>query len=568
MTLALAGCKEEAKDAPSAAPAVDLAPVPEPEGLAAELVVRKPGEAWTKLRDTGGGTLRLLPQSFGLLVSTLLGLPPAVADAIDPDIAAAGAAVDDGKGGLGWVIAVHVRGGRDLIARLSAGADAAYGAREDAVNALTLLEPKPGKAPSEVALAVTGNYLLASTHATDLTKVGPFAARTLAKREPPKEPIAVAVKKRALAGPLAAWVQDEWRQKKSELEKLDKENHGGRAPDFGDPLAALAGIDKAVEGVVAVLESSASGRITVDPLGDRLDARVEIVAEEGGAASELMGAMAVGDAAPLAALPQTTPIAVLTRSTAATREASAKSFQEGLASLLGDRLTAPDKSRLEQTFADLGKGRGDVEVYALVLDQGKGGLVYAGSVGDAKALDAGAKGAFKLLGVKAISEPIRQFIGETSVKQSSVQLPGLGKAERALITVKPSGMRMATDKTGKASAEPQNLDVLWQIRDDKVYGVLSFDSVPILGSLVAAQSDPKTTHAAEERVKAALDRVTGASFVVLVQPHRLGLGQSATQTPSSPVVLSLGKSGERGYLRVDADQVALETLLKSLTLGR
>jgi len=571
LCLAQPGCSEKTQGASdAAAPAVDLPPVPKPADLAATFVVGKPGETWGKLRETGGGPARLLPQSFGLLVSTMLGLPAAAADAVDADVPMTGAATSDEQGAVQVAVAIHVRSGRELTARLSAGADAPYAAREDAASGVILLEPKPGKASTGVALGITGNYLLASRRAGDLTKVGPYAARTLPKEPPAKRPIALALEKRALAGPLATLIRDTWKQKKSELEKLDDDNrqkHGGRAPDFGDPRAALSGLSAAVDAFVNVLSSSAAGRVVAEPHGDRLELVAELDAEREGAAADTFAAFAVGDAAPLTELPALVPIAVLTRTTAASRQASAKSMDQGIGGLLADRLTEPDREKIRAVLEKLSQGRGDWESYGVFLENGKGGLLYRAAVSDAKQFDAGAKDLFKLLSIKALAEPLRQFAGDTTLKQSTAELPGVpGKTQRTLIALKPSPMRAAGDKTGKISTEAQNLELLWAHKDARVLGAGSLDAVPILGALVGAESDPKLSHKGEARVAAALGRVSDASFVVLVQPLRLT--GSATSAPNAPVVLSLGRRERTGFLRAEADSAALESVLKSLVLGR
>lgn len=574
--LALGGftlaCDDKPKGGPEAGTvAVDLSPVPEPKGLAATFVVGKPGEAWGKLRETGGGPARLLPQSFGLLVSMLLGLPAAAAEAIDADVPMTGAASADASGAVQVAVAIHVRSGRELTAQLTAGADALYSARAHAETGMTLIEPKPGKASTEVSLAILGNYLLASRHAADLTEVGPYAARTLSKEPPPKRPISLSLRKSALSGPVASTLRDAWKSKKAELEQLDGKNrqtHGGRAPDFGDPAAAIAALSGAVDSFVKVLESADAGRIVVEPLGDRLEVMVELDAAKEGAAAEIFSGFALGDAAPIGALPAATPIAVLVRTSSASREASAKNIEQGLGDLFGDRLSAPDREKVKGVLDKLSRGRGDWETYGVYVEAGKGGAVYRASTTDAKQFDAGAKDLFKLLSVKALGEPLRQFAGEISVKQSSAQIPGVpGTAQRTLLGLKPSPMRTAADKSGKVSAETQDLELLWAHKDGRVFGAGSLDAVPILGVMVAADSDEKASHKGDAKVAAALSRVKDASFVVLVQPLRLGAG-TPSATPGSPVVVSLGRRDRTGFLRAEADQAALESLLKSIALSR
>jgi len=576
---ACSSCGDKTTTGADAGTQVDLAPVPEPEGLIGEIIIAKPSEAWARLRELGGPAVRLLPQSFGMLTTTLLGLPATTADYVDVDLPLTGAVIDVGSAEPAVVLAVHVKSGRELIARVSTGADAAYSARADEPNALTLLEPKPGKASNDVAIGVIGNYLIAARHSADLSKGGPFAARTLPKRPPPAEPIRIDLKKAALTGPIAKRAREAWSRVKGELEQKDQSNrtqHGGRAPDFGDPAAALSGANSAVEGLIAVLESSASGRIVIEPFPDRLDARVELEAEKSGAAQEMLSTLATGDAAPLLVLPNTVPVAVLVRTTPASRQSSAKTLAKGVADLFGDRMAAPERQKIEETLGQLASGRGDWETYGLLIDGEKGGLVYRGAIADAKAFDSGAKAFLRFPTLKPFSEPMRQFIGGVEVKQSTADIPGIpGKPQRTLLTVKPAAMRTIGDdaaksptgaKTAKAPGETQTIEALWTEKDGVIYGVMSTDAVPAFVAIVTAPDEAKKTHGADAHVTTAVKRVKDASFVLLVQPLRLNLGQSATLTPNSPVIASFGKTGQSLWLRLDADRLALEELVKKWAL--
>jgi len=567
----LAGCSScgEQPNASEDAAVAELSPVPEPADLAGEIFVSKPDETWTKVRAVGGGAARLLPQSFGLLMTTLLGVRAAIADYIDADLPMTGVLLSGDKGTEpGVVLAVHVKSGRELVTGLSSGADARYSARPDAATSITLLDPKPGKASEEVALGVLGNYLLVSRHSADVLKGGPYAARTLPKQSAPAHPVSVKLKKSALAGPLARLLKDTWKAKRAELVKADQANrqrHGGRTPDFGDPAAALRGIDSAVEGLAAVLESAEGGTLTLDPFEDRVELTLSVRAGAKGAAAEMIADMSVGDAKPLLKLPKATPIAVLVRSTGAQRQARAKSLAEGVSELFGDRMSKPESEKVLNALDTLAKGRGDEETYALYFEGTHGGLVYDAPVSDAKAFGDGAKSVARLLDLKVFAEPLRAFIGDTSVKLSKADVAGIPGAERALITVKPSPMRAAKDPSGKVTVEPQTIEGLWAVQDGRAKAVVATDAVPILGSLFG--TDEKKTHAADAKVKLAIERVKDASFVAFVQPLRMNMGQSASLASESPVVLSFGRKDKDAFVHLDVDQPALEMLLKTAVLG-
>ncbi len=313
LTTACSSCGSEDKKPGATAPA-ELAPVPEPAGLVGDVFVQKPGDLWTKLRSLGGGPLRLMPAGFGMLTTTLLGLTPTNAESLDDDIPLTAAIAEDGDD-LVVVVAAHVKSGPELVARLSTGADAPYVAKPDAPSGVTLLEPKSGK--GEVAIGVTGNHLLAGKNADFIKKLGPYAARTLSKREAPKAPVLVTLKKQALTGPVTKKIRAWWKAQRAKLEQADRDNrqkHGSRSPDFGDPRAAIGGLGSAIDSLVALLGSASGARIVVEPSTERLQARLELDAEKHGRLAEFLTNMTTGDAEPLLALPSDVSAAVLTRS--------------------------------------------------------------------------------------------------------------------------------------------------------------------------------------------------------------------------------------------------------------
>jgi hypothetical protein len=561
----------------SDAPAVELAPVPEPAGLVGELVVQKPGEAWTRLRDLGGGPARLMPAGFGMLVTTLLGIPAGNAESLDTDIPVTGAIAEDGEN-LSLALSAHVKSGPELLARLSKGADASFDAKHDDQSGITLLVPKPGKASTEVQLGVIGNYLVVSTNLDALKKLAPYAARTLSKQPPPKEAIVVTLKKQALSGPLLKRLRAWWQQQKKKLEQSDlanRQKHGRGTPDFGDPAAAVAGLDSAVEGIAGLLGSSSGARLTVEPSPERLDARLEVTPEKTGALAELLAGLNVGSADELLALPNDTSLGLLTRTTKESRESSAKSIVTGLSDLFKDRMSAADKRALETALTALAHGRGDWETYGVLLKGGKGGLVYRAGVSDPKAFDTGARGVLKAFQMKAFAEPLHQFLGDITFKPSTTEVPGVpGKVERMTIGLKPSPMQKAaggkamTAPNAPAPAAPRAVDVLWLIADGKVYGALSFEALPVLAATYAAPTDKSKSHASDPLIRAAIGRVgKEAAFVVMLQPNRLGIAGMASLEGAAPVVLSVGRSSGNGWLKLDADRGATEALVKNMVLG-
>jgi hypothetical protein len=540
----------------------DLSPVPEPKNLLAELHATTPQATWAVLRELAGTPAALLPSTFPVLAASMLGLPPLVSGQIDADVPVVGALAGTEGGEPGWVVGLHVKSGRELVAQLGSGADASYAPRTDAASGVVVLEAKPGRASSGVVLGVVGNYLLASQRVEDLTALGPYVARSLPKQPQPREPIVVVARQAALKGPVVAGVRRIWRRYALELERADRKNrekHGGRAPDFGDPAAALAGAGAGVDMVTTVLESARELRLVIQPFPDRLDARLELSPGPAGAASELSKELTPGGLEPFLALPKDTLLAVHSRSSPAERQASAKASEERLNALFGDRLKPADQKLVGHALGELAAARGDYTSYAVLSRSEQTALVMRGAVADAARFDAGAKSLIKLLEVRAFAEPIRQFIGEVSVKQSSSKVAGIDQTvQRAVVSVSPVSLFGAgAPKRGEQKA----FEVLWLVKDGTAYGVAARDAAPLLAEIMAA--DFPSTLGADPEVKRGADRAGQVATAVLARPGGFGLIEGGGR---APVLLTLGRTNDVAWLDLEVARPAVMGLTRSFAM--
>ncbi len=547
----------------SAAP-VALAPVAAPTNLLADIYIPHPTKTWSAVRDAVGGPIMLLPASYQMLATTMLGLAPQVAGLIDADIAVVGAVVNDESGAPTVVLGMHVRDPRELVANLVTGSDARFRAVPGAPGAVEMLEPVPGKASKDVRLGVVGSYLLAASDASALESAGPYVGRTLPKRSMPGGGVVLVAGHKALAGPIAARVNKAWQAYRDKLVASDqalRAQHGGRAPDFGDPTAAMLGAGAAVESFVAVLQTTDELRLVVDPLEGRVDARLEMSPSKSGAAADLVQSMVVGPMQGLTALPLSTGVAVESRTSKASRAESAKSTAGALAKLFGDWLKDADRKKLDTALDDFAAGRGD-DVAAAIVSGGAGsGLVVRSSVADANALRRAVKSGWSLLAVPAISAPLERFIGKVHVKLSTTKVDGVaGKVDRALITVKSGS---APDRPQAALSGTTKLEVVWTVTDGVAYGALAKDAGPVLGELFAAGASSRTSLAADVPAAQAAARVgASATFALLADPGKLGIAPGGGKQSAAPIVLALGRDDGRGWLRVELPQAALRGVLR------
>lgn len=569
-------CEDESKpQQPSVAKPVSLAPVPAPAGLVADLYVPAPDETWGRLRALGGARAALMPASYQMLAATLLGMPPTAATNIDKNVPLVGAILEGEKGAFTAVLGMHLRSGRETVAALTKGSDARY--REQAgKDGMVTLEPVQGKAAKTVALAVVGNYLLASPSRAAVEKAGPYVARTLPKQPAPKEPIVVDIKESALKGTLAKRLRDAWKMQRDKLEQKDLENRKekGRAPDFGDPAAAMLGVTAAVDDIVAVLEDSKRAQVVVRPGGDHLEAFLEIEPKAGGAAAARVQELAVGNLQPLTQLPKATSFAVLTRSTPKSRAAGVQATLDSFVKLFGERFPEADQKKAKKVLADLAAGRGDYAAYGVGVANGKLGVAFLTPTANAKAFGEGAKGAFDLLELKAFAEPLKRFAGSTTIQQGTTKVEGHPDAiPRVLVKLKPSKQAVAVPsppgtpkgaKGGQVGLGAMEIQVMWLEKGGVIHGAAGFDAPATLAGLL--DEAPASKLAAETALAGATKRAgSEVSLACVIRPGTLSKLTRGGGSAQAPVLLTLGRKGNLGTVRVDAAKGAVMSLVRMLT---
>ena len=562
-------CEKKSPDSqpvPSASASASLSPVPAPAGLVAEVFVPHPARTWSALRKTAGSSLRWFPATFPMAVGTLLGLPAHVVTLLSDDLPVVGAVASTSGRPPTVVLGIHVRSGREVVAVLTTGNSATHEARPASPGGVTVLSPKNAPGPSGPVLGVQGNTLLVGTSPSGLEQVGPFVARTLPTRKMPASALSVVVPASALEGPAAEWLEQEWQVHRKALEQKDLKNrvaHGGRAPDFGDPAAALMAMDAAARGVTEVLRSARAAELHLDPKPDGMRVLLRITARERGAAARLVQDMAVGDLAPLLSLPKSAVVAVLTRTSGRGREASAKSTSEGLQRLFGDRLEQKDRESIASTLGQLARGRGDFSAYALLQGGSGPSLVMQSALSDAGAFDAGARALFRLPKLRAFEEPIRQFVGEIRVTQDRLEVNGLeGQARRARLTVKPAPMRLSRGQSNQVNLAPPPIEVLWWTREQMAYGAAAVDAAPALVDVATSGRQQGTALGADPWLAAAAARVGGeVGFSVVVEPMALGLVGDARE--SGPALLTIGRQKQAAVVKLDVHPAVVRALVQS-----
>ena len=556
--LAVGGCSSCEKNEPKPQPVAELPAVPAPANHAADIFIPKPAEAFKNIRTRVGGALTLLPASFPSMMVTVLGLTPQLLEQIDGASPAFGVITDDGKRTV-VVMGVHVRDGSRTVQLLTEGADAKYTA-SPAKEGVVVLAPRPKLTSRPAALGVMGNYLLTAEKADDLITCGPYVAGTLPKQPAQEGEIVLMVPGKALKGPVVERIKQGWSSFRKDREKDDEQmrKSKGRAPDFGEPAAALADVEGKVESITALLSDLESAKVRLDTDTSGIHAMVTMnPASKDGVASKTFSTMETGDLAPLLAMPKDTALGLLLRDKAEARAKDAEDQAKGLADLLGDRLGDKEKEAIGTALGTWAKGRGDWMAAAIRWSRTEQEAIVRGSVNDAAALDEAIRSLLLLTNVAAFREPVEHRLGKME----------FGKPKKA-----GEGAYVHVDREKKMpeGAPPRKsaFDVAWRIDSEaKSFEIRAREEGKDWLTTEPTKAPTLGEHATSSKVFNGIG--SDASFVLFADPRLFLMslapkGAKVKGATSAPFVLAYGGKPERGWVKLVLAHATARELVKML----
>ncbi len=528
-------------------------PVPAPEGLIAEIVVSHPDRTWEAVRGALG-PMPLLPTSPAVFLGDALGLPVGALEQLDLVVPLVGAVVET-HDAIVSVVGIHVKDGSRFVDLATApGGRFTKGATQDGVTAL--------KAAAKIntwAYAVAGNYLVVGQDAETVLRVAPFVTRTLSSRPAASEDVVAVASQASLQGPVTRHAKQLWASWKHDRESDDaamRAKHGGSAPDFGDPAEALADIDAKVGRFFAILGDLAESRLAVviDPKAAdrgaalRASLTMKPLSASGPAGREIQ-TMPVAGADPLLSLPTSVAAALLTRDTPELREQSSSEQVGAIAKVLGGRLDEDDKGKIESAFRSWSTGRGDWLTAGLVWSGPSKAAVLRGAVSDPAELGRGTIAMLKLLGVRAIAEPLSTWIGD--LKLSALPAPSLGDGAVQTVHVVRRPPKVQLRHEHDKPAQNDTFDIVWSIGKDVFSGALGSDAKGAYAALQKA--DAGKTLAQVPFLSRTLERLGPTlSFVLFVDSAKLSETAPAGGE-GAPVILAYGKDRQnQAWLELDA----------------
>lgn len=550
----VAGCRgcEDTDETPVE---VDLGPVPAPQGLIADLVVNTPDATFKRLRERIGGTLGLLPSSYPALVVTMLGLPPQAIEQLEANSPSYGAMIDGTDRARG-VMAVRVRDSALLLQILTSGPDARFD-KSPHTSGLTLLSPRPTQTTRAASLAMCNGYLLVGERVEDLVAAGPYVSRTLPKHQPEQGDIVLTAPASALKGPIVKRIRDGWQQFKAEREREDarlRAEHRGKAPDFGEPSAALADLGGKVERITALLADLNQAQVRVHVDDDGVHARA--LMDPGGEVSRAeFASLITGNTEPLFALPANAVLGMLMRDSATAREQSATDQAESVRELLGKRLANADAAKVQSALQSWARGRGDWLTAGLMMGDEDTGLLVQGALADEKSMQEALRAALGLASVPAIKEPIEHHFGKLTWAKPQTR----GDVTSAHVK--------RTYKV-KDQSKTHEFDLAW--RTDAQGSRFALALAEPAKSWMAPDFKPATT-LSDNKALASLLRGLGddVAFALFVEPKRMvasiAFKKGMVKAPAAPIVLSYGGAKAQGWYRLDLSYEAAREVLRMLT---
>lgn len=550
---------------PGAVMKVAEAPVAAPEGLLADVMMPTPNASWTKLQRGIGGAVGILPASAGGIICAMAGLDPFIASEIDGAAPIYGVIAGD-PASPSYLVAMKLLDLRKARVVLVDGETARYATRD--AGAMTELVAKGQPNDPQVAVGLSPNgYILVARRSEDLGKLAPYVTRTLPKRTLPLEGALVFdVPRAALGAVLKPKLDELWSSAKSFLVNEDermRRNHGGRAPDFGDPKAIIGAADAWVTRRIGVIGDLEKMRIAVDVIEDGMSiASTMTPAAGGGIASKWTDGMKLGDLTPLGALPATSAAALLVRDGEEDRAEQDHALEQAVTSALGPRLAEADAKKLHEVVEDVTKARGDVLTTAMAWDDPQG-LSLRAPVRDADAGARAVRGAVDLLKVA----PFKDLLRVRDVTSTSEDVASLGKASIAMIVrdapklpasaTPPRLGDAGAPKQATAHARSDDVGIAWLVGG----GMLSLATgeAPLATLRASAQPDRKLAdEAAVARSFSALGNQV--STALIVQPLRFDATRA--NLPAAPLFFALGRKDKDATLRIDIANGLLRELAR------
>jgi hypothetical protein len=551
----IASCGKEPPPGPSHAPPA-TSPVPPPDGLVAEVSARGPDALWGRLQQGVAGPLERLPQTVAGALATTAKLDLSIAGEVDGAAAAYGVVASSGAS-LGWVAALGLRDFDHARATLLEGKSPRF-AGDDAGSGVVALSPNGSRDGGEpgfvLALSPLGYLLFASSRA-DLAALAPYATRTLPSRRKSPHGVTATITHGALAGPIHDRLEASLAALRAEATRLDaslRAEHGGKAPDLGDPTVVIQALDELAHEKLATLADLARVDVTLDAADADLD--VELVAVPGaGPSKAAFAGLVTGDATPLLTLSSDTDAAILLRDDAESLRDWAARTEQRAAAIFKPALSEKDVKTMHAALGAWAEARGAWLTASLELE-GAPALTLRTPASDPERATKAFGGLVDLTKIPLFRTMLETRLSVTGSSTATAEVAGSGATSITTFKMDDSHDHARHRQTdGHGAAE---LAVAWAATGQLLHAAAATSSARAL----RASKDPTSLLGRDMLLAGKLGTLRDRAAFVFAA--RRGAEEGARK---ASVVVALGRERESGWgmLEID-DELVREALTRGL----
>jgi hypothetical protein len=268
-----------------------------------------------------------------------------------------------------------------------------------------------------------------------------------------------------------------------------------------------------------------------------------------GPASLEITSMPVAGAEPLLSLPSTIAVGLLTRDTAELRDQGSLAQSDAISKVLGGRLEPDDKVKIEAALRSWSLGRGDWLTAGLLWAGPTRAAVLRGAVTDSAELGRGVAAMLRLLSVRAIADPLSNWVGDMKLTGLGPASAGDGVVQTVHVVRRPPKVQLRRERDKPAQNEA--FDIVWTVGKEVFVGAAGLDAKGAFATL--QKSDAGKTLAQERFVARTIERLgPNVSFALVVDPARLA-DAAASDPDGSAFVVAYGKDQKnRAWFEIDA----------------
>ncbi|MBI2393449.1 MAG: hypothetical protein HYV09_27955 [Deltaproteobacteria bacterium] len=549
-------CKKKVEPPPPVKnePTVET-PVPAPDGLAAEAIIRAPDAIVQSFRTI----TPLIPDRAAPLLSDMLHVNRETTEQVDGAKPAYFVMVRRGDD-QGFVFAVQLKDSGKVLDQLG---KQGLARTEDATQALSIFEAgQAALGPRGQVLGVRRNFLLAASSVAALKELAPYATRTLPTRSVPVQDVMVTVPQAAMRGPLRDGLnrvlQAAALQRKLLVAKAKGSDAG--APKSVGALDAIGEYSaRTNERIVSWLADAGEAHVAISTKDGALSIRADVeIPDPASPFGKQVAGWPVGNAVTALAAPAGALLAFTGRSGEASRVESSRDFAEALATMYPDDVTPKERQKIDEFLAAWDKARTESTTGAL-LYEGPARIALAARLGakDPAALAKLTKEAFtSIFAIKGVAH---------GLTKEGIGVPKFSEATIAGTKVDVLSLNLPHKPGEKPKAgEPETADIVFGVVPGKneLAIVAGVGSKELFATFV--ETKPEKTLESFPSLKQQLEKL-GPDLAGLamglpsrIMPLASGANVTTVAPPVDPVMLAIGKGAKGPFVALDVSRPAVE----------